>query len=307
MAKVLVTGGAGFIGSHLIEKLVAGGDEVVVVDNLLSGRRDNLPANVRLIEADVCDVLDLRDQIGEVDQIFHLAALISGHDSLGEADAYWQTNLTGVLRLIDFTAGSTRKPKLIFASSSTVYGNQPPGHITEAALPAPTTTYALTKLAAEHSLRMYGELYGIEHVALRLFNVYGPRQNPDHPYANVTCKFARAGAQGLPIKLFGDGLQSRDFVYISDVVDAFLAVRGPCKHHLYNVGTGHVTTIRELIDTIESLTSTSFEIEQCPPWPNDIRTISADTTRIRDEFDLATPTSIDVGLGATVEYFAQCR
>jgi UDP-glucose 4-epimerase len=303
MPKVyLVTGGAGFIGSHLIDALLARGDEVVVLDNLCSGTRANLPQGVKLVTGDIREICELDDQIGHVDTIIHLAALISGYDSLHDPDDYDAVNIRGLLRVIEF-AKRRSIGRIVFASSSTVYGNNREYLLSEEMLPAPLSVYALTKLAGEHLLNMYGKLHGFSHVSLRLFNVYGPRQAVDHPYANVTCKFSHAAAHGTPVKLFGDGTQSRDFVYVADVVNAFIAVLEESEQPVYNVGTGADNSIGELLRVLGEIRGTPLETEQCDPWPNDIQRIKADTGRIRDEFAFEARTSLRQGLQATVDYF----
>ena len=159
------------------------------------------------------------------------------------------------------------------------------------------------KLAGEHLLEMYRPLYNYSYVALRFFNVYGPRQSPDHPYANVTCKFSQAAALGSGIKLFGDGKQTRDFVYVDDVVNSLLVTMDEAPSNLYNVGTGEDHSILTLIDTLEGIVETPFEIERCDPWPNDIRKIIANTDRLTGETSWRTTTSLRDGLARTVEFF----
>src|SRR5690606_1162311 len=223
--KVLVTGGAGFIGSHLCDRLVAEGHDVVVYDDFSSGHLDNLAGcidKIKVIDDSILNIGSYNDELDGVERIYHLAALISGHDSLFEPEQYHKTNIVGLLRLID-VARRLDNVRIVFASSSTVYGNEgnPVKHESQQA--APLSVYALTKYMGEHTLALYQELYDFDWVALRFFNVYGPRQSPDHPYANVTCKFAHAAAHGLGVKLYGDGEQTRDFIYVDDIVDSMLA------------------------------------------------------------------------------------
>jgi UDP-glucose 4-epimerase len=301
----LVTGGAGFIGSHLADALLAQDHRLVAFDNFVSGKRDNLArdqGDLTLIEGDVRSIGRFADEIGEVDAILHLAALISGYDSLESPEDYIDVNLGGLLRVIEF-ASERRVPRIVFASSSTVYGNQGASALTEATPPDPLTVYALTKLAGEHLLKLYGAMHGFSHCSLRLFNVYGPRQAPDHPYANVTCKFSHATANGLPVTLFGDGEQSRDFVYVDDVVRAFLAVlEGSCEA-IYNVGTGKDARINELIAALGAISGRPLEVERQAAWPNDIRSIRADTARFAGEFGFRPEVPLSEGLARTVDFF----
>lgn len=302
---VILTGGGGFIGSHLADALVARGERVTIIDNFLSGKLENLAAvvdEIDLIEADFESLESYADRIGKVDTIIHLAALISGHDSLVDPLPYQQTNVLGLHALIEFV----RKQgigRILFASSSTVYGQQAAAEVTELALPRPASVYALSKLAGEYLLDMYGKLYGFSHCSLRLFNVYGPRQATDHPYANVACKFANAAANDLPVLRYGDGNQSRDFVYVADVVDAFIAALDVANANVYNVGTGSDHSINQLLRVLGNLTGRAVAIEDRPAWPNDIRQIRANMDQFEDDFGFRPGIDIGQGLAATVEFF----
>jgi UDP-glucose 4-epimerase len=196
-------------------------------------------------------------------------------------------------------------PRIVFASSSTVYGNQEGVALSETTPPQPLTVYALSKLTGENLLRIYGQLHGFSHCSLRLFNVYGPRQATDHAYANVTCKFSHAAANGLPVDLYGDGEQSRDFVYVADVVRAFMPVIGRSEHSIYNVGTGKTARIKDLIAELGTIGGRSLEVRQQAAWPNDIRSIQADTGRFAAEFGFRPEVSLSDGLARTVEFFAR--
>ena len=303
----LVTGGAGFIGSHLTDALLANGHRVVALDNFVSGKRENITqvrGDLTVIEGDVRLIGGFADEIPEVDAILHLAALISGYDSLETPEDYVDVNLGGLLRVIEF-ASERRVPRIVFASSSTVYGNQGASALNETTPPDPLTVYALTKLTGEHLLKLYGAMRGFSHCSLRLFNVYGPRQAPDHPYANVTCKFSHATANGLPVTLFGDGEQSRDFVYVDDVVRAFLAVLDGSREAIYNVGTGQGARINDLIAALGAISGRPLEVERHPPWPNDIRSIRADTARFTGEFGFHPEVALSDGLARTVDFFRE--
>lgn len=305
MSSYLITGGAGFIGSHLCDVLLDRDDRVVVLDNFLSGKRQNLPTshpNIRVLNGDIREIATFRSEIGDVDAIVHLAALISGYDSLRTPDEYVGVNVTGLQRVIDFAA-TQRIRRIVFASSSTVYGNTDLPSIDESVTPAPVTVYAASKLFGEHLLAMYANLHGYSYCSLRLFNVYGPRQAVDHPYANVTCKFSHAAAHGLPIKKFGDGGQSRDFVYIADVVDAFISVLEERGNGLYNIGTGTSNSINTLISELEEITNSTLGVELLDPWPNDIRRIQADVAKYITTFGRPPKVSLREGLERTVDFF----
>jgi UDP-glucose 4-epimerase len=305
----LVTGGAGFIGSHFCEALLARGDQVVVLDNFSSGKHTNLAAAkgpLTVVEGDIRDLARLDERIPQIDCIVHLAALISGQDSLRDPDEYDDVNIRGTARVIEFAA-KRKVPRIVFASSSSVYGNGSAGALDEGTPPAPITVYALTKLVGEHLLDIYSRIHGFSHCSLRFFNVYGPRQAEDHPYANVTCKFSHAAANALPVKLYGDGEQSRDFIYVGDVVKAVMAVLDGSQEAIYNVGTGKDRSINHLLRILEAHTGRAAEVEQCGAWANDIRQIRADITRLSKEFGFAPSVPLESGLASTVEFFEEQR
>jgi nucleoside-diphosphate-sugar epimerase len=213
--------------------------------------------------------------------------------------------VTGTLRVIE-TAARIGARRIVLASSSTVYGNAPEPDRSETLVPEPLTPYALSKLAAEHLLNIYAPLKNLSHVSLRLFNVYGPRQNPNHPYANVTCKVAHAATTPAPvIDLYGDGHQTRDFVYVGDVVDAFMAVAFDSKRALYNVGSGASHSISDVIAMVERVSGARLSRRQLPPWPNDIRSIRADIRRLATDHGYAPAVSLEQGLARTVAYFRE--
>ena len=308
MAKALVTGGAGFIGSHICDRLVDEGWDLVVLDNFSSGSRQNLAhleGQIRIIDDDLLAIENYLGELEGVERIYHMAALISGHDSLYDPESYIDANLKGLTRLID-AAHELGGPRILFASSSTVYGDRQDyddSICAEVDQTDPFTVYALTKHAGEQALELYRRMHDLDFVCLRLFNVYGPRQNPDHPYANVTCKFAYSAAHGLPIRRYGDGFQSRDFVYVDDVVDAFMLVSQGADHSIYNVGTGHATSINTLIELVQAVGGSPLAVEQYEEWPNDIRSLRADTARLTREFGYSPDTQLADGLRETVDYF----
>jgi UDP-glucose 4-epimerase len=306
MTRVLVTGGAGFIGSHVVEKLLEAGHDVVVVDNLTSGARENLSraGRARLIVADILELPQLEKELSGVEVIYHFAALISSQDSLRNPEKYLETNVAGTTRVIQ-TAASVGARRILFASSSTVYGSSGETTKRESTLPAPITVYALSKLAGEHLLALYAPIHGFSHTSLRMFNVYGPRQSPNHPYANVTCKFAHAVSATREIDVYGDGEQSRDFVYVDDVARAFFALASGSKRPIYNLGSGTSRSINELIDVVERVGETRLVRRDQAPWPNDIRSIRADVDSLLHDHDLRATTSLDQGIAQTIRYFRE--
>jgi UDP-glucose 4-epimerase len=305
MTKVLITGGAGFIGSHLCDRLVARGDTVVVIDDFSSSSPENLAhleGKIEVVRDSVHNLARHEEKLEGVTLVYHLAALISGFDSLSKPTEYLDQNLGGLLKVIEL-AKVLKRPRLIFASSSTVYGRRETPTCREQDQAAPATIYALTKLAGEQLLSMYAPLNHYEHVSLRLFNVYGPRQNPHHPYANVTCKFARAAALDEAVKLYGNGEQTRDFVYVSDVVEAFLAAAAPTPQRVYNVGTGTDRSINSLLTELHGISGKPLRTEQGGEWPNDIRAIRADISRIREDLGFKPAVPLRDGLERTYAFF----
>lgn len=305
MKRALVTGAAGFIGAHLTARLLERGVEVVGIDNLSWGHAEKVESlpGMRLIRGDVRKLPELGKELGAFTHVFHLAALISAYDSLNKPDDYFDTNVAGLMRLLELCQGS-EKPRVVFASTSGIYGNSEKPLKSEDDLPRPTTVYAATKLMGEQLLAMYRSRFGFDDVSLRFFNVFGPGQSTTHPYANVTCRFAHAAANGLGVQLFGDGKQTRDFVYVDDVVDAMLLVAtNPTRHSLYNVGTGQTASIAELLRMAQRLAGQNISVEQMPPWPNDIREIRADMSRLSSELGFRAKVSMEEGLARTIGWF----
>lgn len=303
MSIALVTGGAGFIGSHLTRRLVNEGFDVVVVDDLSWGRADSLPPGVRLVRGDVGDAAVLDQVGGGVSHVFHFAALISAQQSLSEPDIYIRSNVNGTLRLIQQCA-RWRPCRFVFASTSGVYAGTPDVLKRETDSPRPTTIYALTKLSSEHLLSVYRKEYGFDDVSLRFFNVYGPGQSTRHPYANVACRFAYAAALNLPVQLYGDGAQTRDFIYIDDVVDAIVAAaKMDVVDRVLNVGTGTQSSIRQLLELAQELAGTRLNVEQLPHWKNDIDAIQADNTLLQRSLGVTPRVELREGLLETIRFF----
>jgi UDP-glucose 4-epimerase len=307
VARALVTGGAGFIGAHLVARLVERGLDVVALDDLSWGQQHKVDGlkGVTFVKGDIRQLPQLSSQLGTFTHVFHLAALISAYQSLEEPDAYFDTNVNGLLRVLELCSKS-QQPRLVFASTSGVYGNSSHSLKSEADLPRPTTVYAATKLAGEHLLAMYRARHGFDDVALRFFNVYGPGQSTKHPYANVTCRFSHAAAHGSAVQLFGDGSVTRDFIYIDDVIEAVLAVAfQPTKERVYNVGTGRTASIAELLAIVQRLAPKPITVEKHPAWPNDIQDICANVSLLESELGVRAQVGLEQGLRQTIEHFAR--
>ena len=247
--KALVTGGAGFIGSHLVDLLLAKGCEVVVIDNLATGRLSQVPQEVFFIQGDVGDSQLLAKALPGCDVVFHLAAVSSVQDSLDRPIEVHNTNLTATLALLEASVRH-KVPRFVFSSSAAVYGDGGGEPAREDMAPKPMSHYAVQKLASEHYCQVYHRLHGLETVCLRYFNVYGPRQRADSPYSGVIAKFIDAARAGRPITIFGDGEQTRDFCHVKDVALAnFLSATQDATNisgEVFNVGTGRSTSVNDL-------------------------------------------------------------
>jgi UDP-glucose 4-epimerase len=310
--KYLVTGGAGFIGSHIADALVAQGREVVVLDNFSTGKRENLiNAPTQLVEGDIRDPETCLKAAQGCDGIFHEAALVSVPDSINRPRDNHDINITGTLNILE-AARKQRVKRIVFASSAAIYGGNPELPKREDMLPEPGSPYALAKLTGEYYLKVYAECFGLETVALRYFNVFGPRQDPSSMYSGVISIFSERIAKGLPITIYGDGQQTRDFINVADVVQAnVLAMtaaflkpevsglrsgENACRFAVFNVATGCQTSLLELLDTLEAITGNKVPRSFAPARPGDIRHSLADISKVRNVLGYDPQTELKAGL-----------
>jgi UDP-N-acetylglucosamine/UDP-N-acetyl-alpha-D-glucosaminouronate 4-epimerase len=304
--RYLVTGGAGFIGSHIVHELVRQNHDVVVLDNFSTGKRENLEAldgRIEIVEGTVEDPKTCARAAAGVDYVFHEAALVSVPQSMREPERTHNVNTGGTLNVLR-AAADARVKCLVFASTSAVYGrNAPP--LDEARAPDPLSPYAATKLAGEQYLRMFSNAYDLPTVALRYFNVFGPRQSADGGYAAVIPKFVEAAVAGRRPVIFGDGTAVRDFVYVGDVVRAnLLACQAPNgSGNAFNIGSGWHTTVLELRQLIFDMVGSDVTPELRPPRPGDIHTSIAVVDKAREVLGFSASTSLAEGLRDTVAYF----
>jgi UDP-glucose 4-epimerase len=307
MRKFLVTGGAGFIGSHLATALVERGDEVRVLDNLSTGYLSNLDAirdRVEFIEADLLDEEAVAGAVEGVDCVFHQAALASVPRSV---EAPLDTNaacVTGTLTLLD-AARRAGVRRLVYAASSSAYGDQPNDSKREVDLPAPLSPYGAAKLAAEYYCRAFTATYGFETVATRYFNVFGPRQDPDSPYSAVIPLFITAMLEGRRPVIFGDGLHSRDFTFVANVVHGnLLAADAPdVAGRVFNVATGGSITLLELVAAINELLGTDIRPTFAPPRQGDVRRSMADIYQARKCLGYEPKVDFQDGLRRSLDYY----
>ncbi len=303
----LVTGGAGFIGSYLVEALTARGQAVRVLDNFSTGLRPNV-AGVRpapeVVEADLADPEAVARAVAGVEVVFHLGALPSVQRSVEAPAVTHAACATGTLHVLD-AARRAGVRRVVYAASSSAYGGQggPEGQ-SESAVPRPMSPYAAAKLAGELYAQAFAAAYGLETVALRFFNIFGPRQRSDSPYSGVIPLFIAAMSAGRAPVIHGDGLQSRDFTYVDNVVQALLkAAEAPgVSGKVYNIGTGRSITILNLVAALNRLLGTQLPPRHTPPRPGDVRYSLADISRARRELRYEPSVSFEEGLSRTVRW-----
>jgi UDP-glucose 4-epimerase len=310
MRLFLVTGGAGFIGSHLAARLLAEGDCVRVLDNFSTGSPDNLPSigargsDLEVVRGDVRDLPTVERAASGVAAIFHQAAMRSVPRSVADPLGANEHNVTGTLHVFE-AARRAGVRRVVYASSSSVYGDRPELPKREDQAPAPISPYAVSKLAAEHYGRVWHQLYGIETVGLRYFNVFGPRQDPASEYAAVIPKFILWALRGEPLEVHGDGEQSRDFTYIDNVVDANLraAAAPDVGGEAFNVGCGERTSLLEIAARLEKILARPVERRHTPSRAGDVPHTLADVSKAKRLLGYTPLVGFDEGLARTVEYF----
>jgi UDP-glucose 4-epimerase len=308
----VVTGGAGFIGSHLVDRLAELGHRVVVLDDFRTGKRANLQRWLDLpdspVEVITCDVshgifaalASITARYGRIDRIAHLAAQVSVVASVANPLVDMQVNYGGTLHVLEY-ARAMRVGKVVFASSAAVYGDVDVMPVGEDTPTRPVSPYGIDKLASEYALDYYAAVHGVPVTALRFFNVYGPRQDPSSPYSGVISIFADRARAGRPLTIFGDGSQTRDFVYVGDVVRALVAALGDGNSRVIaNVGTGREITVLELARTVVELCGNTSEIVHAPARAGEIVRSLARVERLR-ELGVIAETSLVDGLRRTLD------
>ncbi|MEE8467382.1 MAG: SDR family oxidoreductase [Planctomycetota bacterium] len=317
MSFLLVTGGAGFIGSHLVTGLVARGDRVRVLDDLSSGRRANLAhldvggpgsdAQVELSQGSITDPAACARAVVGVEGVFHEAAQVSVPASIERPEQSYEINVMGTLHMLE-AARQEGVERFVFAASSAAYGDSETLPKREDAPPAPCSPYASGKLAGEHLLRVYGRCHGMRTVSLRYFNVFGPRQADDSPYSGVIALFARTLLEGRSPTIFGDGEQTRDFTYVEDVVLANLAALDADLDEpgaVINVGSGERTSLNDLYRTMAELLHADVEPEYAPQRPGDVRHSLACTERAEQLLGHRPSVDWRTGLERTLDWYRQ--
>lgn len=300
----LITGGAGFIGSHLSETLLRDND-IRVFDALTTGNRSNVPPEAKFLEADLRQEDKLTNAVAGTDLIFHEAALVSVARSIENPLTSHEINAEATLRLLE--AARAQNARVVLTSSAAIYGHPESVPITEDQSKEPTSPYGLNKLTLDHYARLYHDLYDLETVALRYFNVYGPRQVASD-YSGVISIFIDQALSGEDITVHGDGEQTRDFVYIDDVVQANLnSATTDAVGEAYNVGTGESVTIRELAELIQDITDTDSDIVHTDARTGDIEHSKADISKAKADLGYEPTVSLREGLEQTIEWYRTQR
>lgn len=306
MARYLVTGGCGFIGSHLCDALVARGDEVRVLDDLSTGKRENLPPSAILTEGSVTDSALVRAAVQDVDGCFHLAAIASVERGIHEWLFTHEVNLGGTVVLLDAIRALGRPIPVVYASSAAVYGEPAVLPLVETSPKRPLSAYGADKYGSELHAFVAAEVHGLPTVGLRFFNVYGPRQDPKSPYSGVISIFAERLSLGKPITIFGDGGQTRDFIFVRDVVKALIAAMAlrPQSAEIFNICSGVSISVLDLAQRITTICARKPEIGFAPPRSGDIRHSVGSPAQALARLGLGQPTDLDTGLRELLEWLS---
>jgi len=300
MEKVLVTGGAGFIGSHTVDMLMAQGIPVRVLDNLSSGHRHNLPNQHKLlefVEGDICDAATVREVMKGVSHCLHLAAQVSVVASLQDPEFSARQNIVGFVNVLD-ACHKAKAKRLVYASSAAIYGEPPKLPLDEDVPVKQLSPYGLEKQVNEYYADLYYRLYQFSSLGMRFFNVYGPRQDPKSPYAGVIALFVDRITAAQPVSVFGDGKQTRDFIYVRDVARANVAALQKSYQGACNVATGKRTSLLDLIHVLSELTGNKTDISFAPPRTGDIVHSLASPARMNRELDVMAESTLKEGLAA---------
>jgi UDP-glucose 4-epimerase len=303
--RTLVTGGAGFIGSHIVEELLRRGDTVRVLDNFSSGSRENLEefrGNLEILEGDLRDAETVKAAVRNMDLVFHLAAFVSVPQSMSDPETCFAVNVGGTVALLE-AARREETRKVVLSSSTAVYGDTDVFPTTEETPLRPLSPYALSKQVNELYARLYTQTLGLPVTSLRYYNVYGPRQRPDSNYAAAIPIFVRQLVAGEPITIFGDGKQSRDFIFVKDVVSAnLLAAGSDVAGEAFNICTGQETNLLDLLEELSEVSPLQPKVRFEAPRPGDIYRSVGSPARVAASLGFRAQTSLADGLAQTVAW-----
>ncbi len=309
MNRTIVTGGAGFIGSSLVRALLAKGERVHVIDNLSAGKLDNLEEvadQITVYEYDVADYARIAPVIAGAHRVFHLAAVASVPKSINEPLVSHDANINGTFNVLR-AAAEGKAGRVIFAASSAAYGDSPELPKTEAMLPRPKSPYASQKVLGEYYMKNFADCFGLETVSLRFFNVFGPRQDPTSPYSGVLSIFMSCLLARRNPTIFGDGLRSRDFIFVEDIVNFLLHASegnaGIVSGNVYNAGNGRRTTLNEVWDLLQKIEGINLPANYGPERAGDIRDSQADITAAVRDLNYQPRFSLEEGLRRTLDWY----
>jgi nucleoside-diphosphate-sugar epimerase len=309
--RYLVTGGAGFIGSNTVDELVRRGHSVVVLDDFSSGKEDNLAEirnKITFIKGSITDIEVVRKAMHEAEYVLHLAARTSVPRSVKDPIETNKINIDGTLNVL-VAAKELKIKRVVFAASSSAYGETPTLPKVETMQPRPISPYGVTKYVGELYGQTFGRCYGLENVALRYFNIFGPRQDPGSPYSGVLAKFCTAFLEDTQPVVFGDGEQTRDFTYVENAVQAnLLACEAPnVSGRVFNVGVGGRVSLNEVLRTLGKITGKTLDAKYDPPRDGDIRDSQADISQAREYLGYDPQVSFEEGLARTFEWYRESQ
>lgn len=307
MAKWLITGGAGFIGSSIAVELVKRGEKVRVLDNFCEGKKENLKEviqNIELIEGDIRDKDTLSSVMKDVDYVLHQAALRSVPRSVDDPVSTNEVNITGTLNVL-MAAKEAKVKRVVFASSSSIYGDLEKFPQSEDDLPSPISPYAASKVAAEYYCKIFSKVYELETVSLRYFNVFGPKQDPASEYAAVVPRFILSALKDEELEIHGDGLQSRDFTYIDNVVSANIlsAITPDISGEVFNIACGKSYAVIDIKNTIEKILGKKLKYYHTPERKGDVQRTWANIGKAEEKLKLKTLVDFDEGIKKTIKHF----
>ena len=305
--RYVVTGGAGFIGSNTVDELVRRGHSVVVLDDLSSGKEENLAESrnkISFIKGSITDLEAVRKAMPEADYVLHLAARTSVPRSIKDPLETNRTNVDGTLNVL-VAARDAKVKRVVFAASSSAYGETPTLPKVETMEPEPISPYGVTKYVGELYAQTFGRVYGLENVSLRYFNIFGPRQDPASPYSGVLAKFCTAFLEETQPVIFGDGEQTRDFTYVDNAVSAnLLACEAPnVSGKVFNIGVGGRFSLNQTVELLRSISSRQLQVKYDPPREGDIRDSQADITQARELLGYDPQVEFEQGLRRTFEWY----
>ncbi len=292
MAKYLITGGAGFIGSHLADKLLALGNDVTIFDNFSTGKEENVPKKAKIIKGDICDLSKLKTASEGQDAILHHAAQVSVPVSMGDPAETLEINAKGTLNVL-IAAKDKRVKKVIYASSSAVYGDTERLPIIEEETLKPLSPYAVAKALGEYYCQVFSRLYNIDVTIFRYFNIFGERQDPSSQYSGAIAKFMKSAKEGTEISIYGNGKQTRDFIPVSKVVEANIRALSLSGVQILNIGSGNTITVNKLAETIIKAQGSKSQISHVEERKGDIKDSCANIEKAKTKLDFVPEYSLE--------------